>query len=60
MALGLCDMDTPYSKKKSVSKRVGHTDTRVDTPTDTSCLDHNLFGIAFRKFSILIHVIQPY
>ncbi|KAF6169367.1 hypothetical protein GIB67_016537, partial [Kingdonia uniflora] len=49
-------------KKISVQtyRTLGHTDTRVDTPTDTSCLDHNLFDIDFRKFSILIHVIQPY
>ncbi|KAF6158067.1 hypothetical protein GIB67_014861 [Kingdonia uniflora] len=41
-------------------RTLGHTDTRVDTPINTSCLDHNLFDIAFKKFSSLIHVIQPY
>ncbi|KAF6140837.1 hypothetical protein GIB67_042250 [Kingdonia uniflora] len=50
----------PKKIRVQTCRTLGHTNTRVDTPTDTSCLDHNLFDIAFRKFSILIHVIQPY
>ncbi|KAF6142537.1 hypothetical protein GIB67_039501, partial [Kingdonia uniflora] len=53
----LCNMDTPYSKK-NLCPNV--SDTWTHRHSCRHSIDHNLFDIAFRKFSILIHVIHPY
>ncbi|KAF6142848.1 hypothetical protein GIB67_002712, partial [Kingdonia uniflora] len=58
----LCNIDTPYSKKNPCPNV---SDTRTHRhlcrhSNEHFLLRYNLFDIAFRKFSILIHVIQPY